>query len=68
MADGTAITTTYTVTVDDGRSAGPFAAATVAEPDVAPLDAVGRRLRFDVDASTGGNVGAVEIRVYGTPA
>jgi hypothetical protein len=29
------------------------------------LDAVGRQLRFEVSDSTGGNVGAVEIRVYG---
>ena len=29
-----------------------------------PVDVTGRVLRFDVDASTGGNVGAAEIRVF----
>ena len=65
MADGTARTGTFTVTVDDGETSGPFPASTVAEPNVAALDTVGRRLRFDISDSTGGNVGAVEIRVYG---
>jgi hypothetical protein len=65
MADGTARTAMFTVTVDDGDTSGPFPASTVAEPQVAALDVVGRRLRFDISESTGGNVGAVEIRVYG---
>jgi hypothetical protein len=65
MADGTSITDTYTVTVDDGETFGPFPAGTVAEPRVSELDTTGRRLRFEVETSTGGNVGAVEIRVYG---
>jgi hypothetical protein len=65
MADGTARTGTFTVIVDDGDTSEPFPASTVAEPHVAAVDAVGRRLRFDVSDSTGGNVGAVEIRVYG---
>jgi hypothetical protein len=65
MADGTARTETFTVTVDDGAVLGPFPAGTVADPHLAEIGAVGRRVRFDVDASTGGNVGAVEIRVFG---
>ena len=65
MADGTAITDTFTVGVDDADPVGPFPAGTVAEPHVVTLDAVGRQLRFDVADSTGGNVGAVEIRVFG---
>jgi F5/8 type C domain len=65
MADGTSITDTYTVTVDDGDAHGPFPAGTVAEARRSELDTTGRRLRFDVETSTGGNVGAVEIRVYG---
>jgi F5/8 type C domain-containing protein len=68
MADGTARTTSFMVRVDDGEPAGPFDASTAAEPRVAELDATGRQLRFDVEASTGGNVGAVEIRVFGTRA
>jgi len=51
------------VTVD-GESFGPFAAATFRSGGFAPLDDVtGQVVRFDVDASTGGNTGAVEIRV-----
>jgi len=66
MADGTSVTDTYTVTVDDGDTLGPFPGGTVAEARTSELDTTGRRLRFDVETSTGGNVGAVEIRVYGT--
>jgi hypothetical protein len=65
MADGTARTDTYTVTVDDGDLLGPFPAGTVAQPSPADIGVTGRRIRFDVDASTGGNVGAVEIRLFG---
>jgi hypothetical protein len=63
MLDGTAITETFTVTVDDTAPAGPFPAGTAVEPNTAPLETSGRVVRFDVAASTGGNVGAVEIRV-----
>ena len=63
MLDGTAVTETFTVTVDDAEPLGPFPAGTAVEPNLAPLDTPGRVVRFDVDTSTGGNVGAVEIRV-----
>lgn len=63
MLDGTAITETFTVTVDDGATFGPFPAGTPVEPNFAVLVATGRVIRFDVETSTGGNVGAVEIRV-----
>ncbi len=65
MADGSSVTDTFTVTVDGNAPAGPFPAGTVATPRFAPLDATGQRLRFDIERSTGGNVGAVEIRVFG---
>lgn len=65
MADGTAITKSYTVTVDGGQSFGPFPAGTAADPKFAAVATSGRRFRFDVDTSTGGNVGAVEVRVLG---
>ena len=65
MTDGSAITDTYTLTVDGGTPAGPFPAGTVAQPRFAPLDATGQRLRFAIATSSGGNVGAVEIRVFG---
>lgn len=63
MADGTAVTETFTVTVDGGDPAGPFPAGTTVAPNTATLATAGRRVRVDVDRSTGGNVGAVEIRV-----
>ena len=63
MADGTAITKTYSVTVDGGTTYGPFPAGTAVDPKFAPVATSGQRFRFDVDTSTGGNVGAVEVRV-----
>lgn len=65
MADGTSITDTYTVTVDGADTHGPFPAGTVADPRPSDFDVTGRHLQFDVETSTGGNVGAVEIRIYG---
>lgn len=64
MADGTAITTSFTVSVDGGDPQGPFPAASPATSAVAPLAVTGQVLRFDVDESTGGNVGAAEVRVF----
>jgi hypothetical protein len=65
MADGTAITDTFTLSVDGSEPLGPFPAGTVASPRVADVDVTGEQLRFDVATSSGGNVGAVEIEVYG---
>jgi hypothetical protein len=62
MLDGTAITQTYTVTID-GETFGPFEAGTARDPGFAAVAATGRQVRFDVETSTGGNVGAVEVRV-----
>jgi len=61
MADGSAITTTYTVAVDGGTPLGPFPSGTPADPRPAPVEVTGRILRFAVSSSTGGNVGAVEV-------
>jgi len=63
MLDGTAIAETFTVTVDGGDTFGPFPAGTPVEPNYAAIDTTGRSFRFDVDTSTGGNVGAVEVRI-----
>ena len=64
MLDGTAITETFTVTIDDGDTYGPFPAGTAVGPELRRMwMASGRVVRFDVDTSTGGNVGAVEVRV-----
>ena len=64
MLDGTATTHTYTVTLDGGTTLGPFPAGTPADPTPSNIDATARTLRFDVDTSTSGNVGAVEIQVF----
>lgn len=67
MADGTAITTSFTVSVDGGDRQGPFPAASPATSAVAPLAVSGQVLRLDVAESTGGNVGAAEVRVFANP-
>jgi len=61
MSDGSAITDSYTVTAD-GVEYGPFAAD---EPFSGLQDAgaSAQVLRFDIEASTGGNTGAIEIIV-----
>lgn len=63
MTDGSAITRTFTVSVD-GRSVGPF--PTGAEPIVLDQPLVGGIVRFDADQTSGGNTGATEIEIYGT--
>ena len=61
MSDGTAITRTFTVTVDGIDTFGPLTGGS----DPVEVDFRGRILRFDVAESTGGNTGAVEVEVYG---
>lgn len=65
MADGSAVTTEFTVTVDDGDVLGPFPAGSPADRRFEAVEARGRILRFDITTSTGGNTGAVDIGVYG---
>ncbi len=64
MADGSAITETFTVTIG-GETFGPFPAGSPSQARIAELAATGRELTFEVATSTGGNVGAVEIQVFG---
>jgi hypothetical protein len=63
MGDGSSITTTFTVTIDDGAVLGPFTAGL--DPPLTTVDTTGRVLRFEVETSTGGNTGAVEIEIFG---
>lgn len=66
MADGTAITRTFAVVVDGGRRYGPFRSGDRIAARPAIVSFTGRRLRFEVVTSSGGNTGAAEIEVYGT--
>lgn len=63
MTDGTAVTETYTVTVDGSETLGPFPAGNSAEPQTTDVTVIGQMFTFDVETSTGGNTGAVEIRI-----
>jgi chitodextrinase len=64
MSDGSAITQTFAVVVDGGRRYGPFPAGNRRNPRTASVSFSGRRLRFEVVRSTGGNTGAAEIQVF----
>ncbi len=64
MLNGTAITETYTVTTDNGTTFGPYPAGNPANFKFQEVDFESQKVRFDVETSTGGNVGAIEIRVF----
>lgn len=64
MADGSAITTTFSVVLDGGERLGPFEASTPAESLVHAVDVEAQELRFEVENSTGGNTGAIEVRIF----
>lgn len=61
MTDGSAITETFTVTID-GTELGPFPAGS--KPVALDQAVTGQKLRFDADRTTGGNTGATEIEIY----
>lgn len=58
MSDGSATAETFTVTVDDTATHGPFQAGR------ADVSFVGQVIRFEVGSSTGGNTGATEVEVF----
>ncbi|HZD24168.1 MAG TPA: hypothetical protein VE569_12330, partial [Acidimicrobiia bacterium] len=62
---GSAITETYSITVDGSDTFGPFPAGNPAEPGTVDVSVTGQVFTFDVEISTGGNTGAVEIRILG---
>ena len=64
MLDGTATTEMYTITVDGGETFGPFPAGSPADPNFTAVEFSGQQIRFDIASSTGGNVGAIEVRVF----
>ena len=63
MTDGTAITNTFTVTIDD-QTHGPYPAGT--EAAILDTAVTGQIVRIDADQTTGGNTGATEIEIYTT--
>lgn len=64
MTDGSATAETFTLTVDDRESLGPFPAGNPADPRTSDISTTGQTFRFDVETSTGGNTGAVEIKLF----
>lgn len=64
MSDGTAITRTFAVVVDGRKRYGPFQAGSEVRPRRARVSFAGRRLRFEVVSSTGGNTGAAEVEAF----
>ncbi|HTW09192.1 MAG TPA: discoidin domain-containing protein [Acidimicrobiales bacterium] len=64
MSDGSAITKTFAVVVDGHRRYGPFPAGNRLDPHTAQVRFTGRRLRFEVVTSTGGNTGAAEVEAF----
>ena len=50
--------------MDGRRRYGPFPAGNRVDPHIASVSFTGRRLRFEVVQSTGGNTGAAEIEVF----
>ena len=63
MADGTATANTFFVSVDGGEALGPFNAGNPADAMFNTVEFIGQVLRFEINTSTGGNTGAIEIRV-----
>ena len=67
MSDGTAQLFRFTVTTDGGETVGPFDLPDATRIYTFPVQFAARTLRFDAVETSGGNTGAVEIEVYGTP-
>ena len=53
---------------DVGETFGPFPAGNVADPGFTAVVTTGQVFRFEVSTSTGGNTGAVEIRIFDAEA
>lgn len=67
MSDGTAQVLAFTLTTDRGQTLGPFRLDDPGASQRIEVDAPASSLRFEVEESTGGNVGLVEFAAYGTP-
>lgn len=67
MSDGSAITESFTITTDSGETFGPFEVEAHTDLSTFDVDFETSVLRFDVERSTGGNTGIIDIAVFGTP-
>ncbi len=67
MSDGTAIVQSFVVTTDLGETFGPFEVPTIGDAHTYAVDFTARVIRFSVEESTGGNVGAVDVAAFGEP-
>lgn len=67
MPDGTSITESFTVTIDTGETFGPFELPGTDQAYAFAVDFVTSALRFDVETSTGGNTGVINVAAYGSP-
>ena len=68
MADWSAVTSTFFIEVDVGKRLGPFEAGNPADPNPSAVQLSGQVLRFEIDSSSGGNTGAIEIQVFAPAA
>jgi hypothetical protein len=68
MSDGSSQVFEFTVTTDDGTVYGPFIVPDADQTYSFDVDFETASLRFDVVSSSGGNTGAVEFGVYGSPS
>jgi hypothetical protein len=67
MSDGSSRVESFTITTGDGTVYGPFEVPDAEQAYEFEVEIVAETLRFDVESSTGGNTGAVEIAAYGEP-
>lgn len=58
----------FRIVTDRGETVGPFDLADASKAYAFETNFTARRLRFEVEESSGGNTGAVEIEVYGESA
>ena len=67
MSDGSAITNSFTITIDSGEVFGPFQLEEHTQLNTFAVDFETSTLRYDVAESTGGNTGIISIAAFGTP-
>lgn len=68
MSDGSSRVFEFTITTEDGTTYGPFELPDTEQAYEFEVEIIAERLRFDVVDSSGGNTGAIEVAVYGSPA